>query len=420
MAETRNIVIIGGSNAGLGVAHGFLKHHYQSLKSSDTSVKYQVHVIDPSTHYWWRICAPRAVIATSEMPHDKTFLSIADGFKQYDADAFVLHQAKATSVDTTSRTVSYQSESGSSSTISYYALVIATGSNTPTPLTSLHGSHKKSIAALDVTNKRISTARSIVIGGGGPVGVEIAGEIGEKVNGASGYFAKSNVDGAKVKVTLVTSSDKLLPILSKGQSEKAEKLLARVGVNVIYNTKVEKADISAADAEIIAADGSFVNATGGDKSIVYLSNGKTLEADIYIPAVGATPNTAYLPKDLLNPKGYVKTTSDLRVEAAGPRVYVCGDAQDNTAGGIMSLQAAVPVVVANLASDVAKGGKAKQAVKEKEFTFKLGQTQMVPIGRSKGVASAFGYNLPSFACWAAKGRDYMLGNAKPIVSGAKW
>lgn len=419
MTETRNIVIVGGSNAGLGVAHSFLKHNYASLKTSQPSIKYQVHVIDPSTHYWWRIAAPRAAVSVPDIPHDKTFFDIADGFKSYDKDAFVFHLGKATSVDTNTRKVSIQATSGGEEVIPYHALVIATGSNTPTPLTSLHGSHKKSIAALDGLNKRLPNARSIVIGGGGPVAVEIAGEIGDKLNGAAGWF-KSKPDQPKAKITLVTSSDKLLPVLSKGQSSKAEKFLNRLGVDVIYNTKVEKADISAADAEFLEADGKFVNATGGDKSTVYLSDGQKLEADIYIAAVGAKPNTSFLPKELVNEKGYVKTSKDLRVAAAGPRVYVAGDAQDNTVGGMMSMQNAVPVVAANLAHDLASEGKAQTAAKEKEFTFKLGQTQIVPVGKSKTVVSLFSYNMPSAMGWAIKGRDYMIGNAKPMVSGSKW
>ena len=299
--------MVGGSHSGLGVAHSFLKHTYPILKTSQPSVKYQVHLIEPSTHYWWRIAAPRSIISVTEMPHDKTFLPIADGFKQYEAGSFVFHQAKATSLDTSARSITMKSGvEGSEQTIRYHALVIATGTTTPTPLTSLHGAHTNSISALDEMNKRLLTATTIVIGGGGPVAVETAGEIGEKLNGRAGWF-KSHPDAAKAKITLVTSSDKLLPILPKGYSTKAEKFLNRVGVDVVYGTKVEKADLSDADARYMSADGEFpYGSSGTDKSIVHLSNGGKLTADIYFPAIGTKPNTAFLPKDVLDTKENVK------------------------------------------------------------------------------------------------------------------
>lgn len=423
MSETRNIVVVGGSHAGLGVAHSFLKHNYQSLKTAQPSVSYQVHLIDPSSHYWWRICAPRASVSVSDFPHDKTFFPIADGFKQYPSDAFVFHQGKATSVNIDSRTIAIQlTTSGASETIPYHALVIATGSNTPTPMTSLHGDHHKSEAAIDAMNKRMATAKSVIIGGGGPVAVETAGEFGEKYNGALGWFGSKAEP--EVKITLVTSADKLLPVLSKGQSNKAEKFLNRVGVTVMYNTRVEKADLSSFDTELIdAKNNPMYTSSGGDRSVVHLSNGEKLEADVYVPAIGAVPNTQFLPSDLLTDKGFVKTSKDLRVEGAGPRVYVCGDAANNTAGGMMSLYSAVPVAAANLANDLAEkdGSEAPtRSAKDKQFTFDMKETQMVPVGKSKGVASMMGYSLPSAAAWAIKGRDYMLWGAKPIVSGSKW
>ena len=33
---------------------------------------------------------------------------------------------------------------------------------------------------------------------------------------------------------------------------------------------------------------------------------------------------------------------------------------------------------------------------------------MVPIGKSKDVGAAMGYQLPSFMTWLVKGRDYWL------------
>lgn len=356
--------------------------------------------------------------------NEKTFLPIADGFKQYESEGFVLHQAKATSLDPNARTITFQfMDTEKVQQLPYHSLVIATGSNTPTPLTSLHGSHRTSIQAMEIMNKRLPNAKSVIIAGGGPVGVETAGEIGDKLNGQPGFFG-SRPSAPNVKVTLITSSDKLLPILSLGQSNKAERFLNRVGVEVMYKTRVEKADLSTEDAALIATEGDVPHGEqSGQKTRIYLSNGETMEADIYIPAIGARPNTSFVPKTWLNEKGYVKATKQLRVIEAGPRVYVAGDCGDYTEGGMMSLQNAVPVAATNLTTDLTRDASKevqKKTVKDKDYTFKLGQTQLVPIGKSKAVVSVFGYNMPSAMGWGIKGRDYMVGQAAPMVNGGKW
>ena len=50
----------------------------------------------------------------------------------------------------------------------------------------------------------------------------------------------------------------------------------------------------------------------------------------------------------------------------------------------------------------------------------LKETQMVPVGRSKGVGAIFGWKLPSFMVWLIKGRDYLTGTAPDLVNGDKW
>lgn len=418
MAETRNIVVLGGSTAGLGAAHSFLKHTYPALKAAQPSVKYVVHMVDPSSHYWWRISAPRAMTATAEFPTDKTFLPIADGFKHYEKGVFVFHQAAAKAVDTAARTVTLESSaSKETEKLSYYALVIATGTRTPTPATSVLGDHKKSISALAEIEKRLETATSIVIGGGGPVSVETAGEIGEKLNGAAGWF-KARPSAPKAKVTIVTASDKLLPVLPLGQSTKAEKFLNRVGVDVVYKTRVDKVDLSKADAALLSDSYEAEHtSSGGEKSTVFLSNGEKLTADIFIPAIGVKPNTEFLAKELLNDKGYIKSDTHLRVTGAGEHVYCVGDCGAYTVGGMMSMPPGVTVVTASIAKDL-EGDKSTR--KDQEYTFQLGQSQAVPVGRSKGVGAMKGTSLPSIMVWAIKGRGYLLQYMAKNHNGAAW
>jgi hypothetical protein len=55
MADTRNIVFLGASYAGLAASHYFLKHVYPQLPK-DSKFKYQVLLIDPSAKWVRTLC----------------------------------------------------------------------------------------------------------------------------------------------------------------------------------------------------------------------------------------------------------------------------------------------------------------------------------------------------------------------------
>jgi len=57
------------------------------------------------------------------------------------------------------------------------------------------------------------------------------------------------------------------------------------------------------------------------KTTLTLEDGKTLDADLYIPATGMKPNTSFIHETLLTADSRVDTNaSTLRVDKAGPRV----------------------------------------------------------------------------------------------------
>ncbi len=96
-----------------------------------------------------------------------------DGFKQYTSlkDSIIFHQGEAMRLDTSARTVSIKTHDGNGETLEYYALIIATGIRSPTPLTTLHGDHTISQRALEEMNGKLASAKEIVVGGSGPVAV---------------------------------------------------------------------------------------------------------------------------------------------------------------------------------------------------------------------------------------------------------
>ncbi|QIX02207.1 hypothetical protein AMS68_007724 [Peltaster fructicola] len=391
MAETRNIVVLGASCSGLSAAHYIAKHTLPKLQAVK-NVQYALHIVDPSTHFWWHIGAPREIVSVKQMPHEKYFIPIKDGFKQYTSlqSAIHFHQASATGLDTTARTVTLTAAgAGEPQVIPYYALVIATGVTSPTPLTTLHGEHTKSIAALDAMNTKLASAKEVLISGGGPVAVETAGEIA--------YHLKN------VHTTLVTSGDKLTPVFKKSRAEKVQKMLEKAGVTVVYNAKVESSNEG--------ADG---------KTTVTLSGGKTHVVDVYIPAHGVVPNTDFVSASLKNEKGYIKTNvATLRVDGAGARVYAIGDVSGVDHGGVLKMYSTIPIWGANFNHDIL--GEAKVAtVSEKTYSPKDDETQFVPVGPKGGVAAFNGWGMPSFMVALAKGKDYLAGSIPEFTQGTKW
>lgn len=407
-SNARNIVILGASYSGLSAAHYFLKHVYPSLPSS--AEKYHLYVVDPSTHFYHRIAAPRAAVSFKTMPNSKTFHDIAAGLSQYDSKLYTFIQGKAISMNTAQRTVTLHrtgSSEGKEEILPYHALILATGTKTYDPTLSLQGgSHEDTLNALKDMHKRLEGAGSVIVAGGGPAGVEVAGEIGEHLNGAPGWFAKKPAT-LKATVTLVSGSDKLLPILRPAISKQAEVYLARLGVDVIHNAKMT-------NTEQLASG----------KTKVTLSNGKEMECDVYIPAMGVIPVTEYVPKEFLTEKGYVKTNdATLRVDEAGPRVYAVGDVGSYTRGGVMDIYDAIPVVLTNLKRDLLAADKdpnAKPTGGDRKYKKNTSETQIVPVGLSKGVGAFNGNKLPSVMVYMIKGRDYLSGAAVEIISGSKW
>jgi len=168
----KRIVILGASFAGVSTAHRILK---QAGKNGATV---NVTLVSPNSHFYWNIAVPRALIP-GQIPDEKIFQSIADGFKQYAAGQFEFIVASAKSLDVENKKVELEVLGGAGSeTLDYDFLVLATGTHTKeeTPF--------KTITSTEATKERLHSlqaevkkAKTIVLAGAGPTGVEIAGEL---------------------------------------------------------------------------------------------------------------------------------------------------------------------------------------------------------------------------------------------------
>lgn len=409
MADQKNIVILGSSYAGFNVAHYLLRHAISKLADP---ASYKIVLVSPSSTYYCRPASPRALITASAFPQEDLFKPIEPCFSRYPAENFQFVHGKAMKWDTDARTVVVELMDGKGTeTLTYYSLLVGTGSSTPSPMMGVHDGDAALKKSWEAFRSVLPSAKHIVIAGGGPTGIETAAELGEHLNGKPGWFAGPN-KSPKVQITVVTAGDHVLPYLRSSIADKAEPLLARVGVNVVKGVKVES--VSPPDA---GYKGNVAS-----KATVTLANGKTIDADLYIPSTGYMPNTSFVPPQLLASDGRIKTDSaTLRVPGAGERVYALGDCSDYARQAIHLLLEAIPIASNNMKRDLFLAeGQDKLAPAEKQYKEDTRATHLVPIGLSGGVGSAMGHGLPGFVITMIKGKHYWLNTMPKIWSGEQW
>ncbi|RVX67138.1 hypothetical protein B0A52_08572 [Exophiala mesophila] len=411
MANSRKyIVVIGGSYGGVSVAHYLLKHALPQLPATES---YQLVMVSTASKILCRPACPRALISDAMFNQDKLFVDIVEVFKQYPDNSFRFVQGTAIKLDHTERRLLIQLADGVEESINFHALVIATGASTPSPLLGLHGSEDSLKASWRTFRQSLPNAKSIVVGGGGPAGVETAGELGEFLNGRAGWFS-SALNNPKVAITLITAGPRILPVLRAHLADEAEKYLSKVGVTVIKNTRIESISPMGAGTDNVSSNAELT-----------LQGGGTIKADLYIPATGTRPNTSFIDKSLLAADGRVVTNaSTLRVNQAGERIYAIGDAGSYSRPAVHMILDAVPVLCANVKADLLRASSqtGNTAVNIQDRTFKedTRESQLVPIGKTKGVGAMMGYRLPSFLVWLVKGRDYWLWTTSRLWSGKQW
>lgn len=172
-----DIVVVGANIAGIGTAHYLLKHTIPALEAQNHSTTYKLTLISPSTHFFWKIAAPRVLASPDLIPISKTFVPIADGFKTYSPEKFALVLGTATALDEDRKTLTIAPLPPSTTTsVSYSTIIIATGTTSTSALWTLHGSHEESVTAFQKMHKALPAAATILIAGGGPAGVETAGD----------------------------------------------------------------------------------------------------------------------------------------------------------------------------------------------------------------------------------------------------
>jgi len=400
-----NILVLGGSYAGLSTVHQLLTNLLPDLRTSDMgNLHYKVYLVSPSTHLYWNICAPRAIISAALLPLSAAFHELAPALRRYPRSDFQFILGTATHLDTRACSVTIDCRAAPSTLadpdpadddaaayayayteqmrLDYHALVIATGSTAHSPLLSLRGPHTATVAALTDFHARLATAETVLVAGAGCTGVEVAGQLAHFCNRSSGggggaldasatgaarptnlwsaLTRKPVVNPNAKKIVLVTRSARLLPHLQPRVGERAERQLRNMGVRIITGVEVSASTVD--------------DATG--RTTLHLANGTTLGGDLYIPCTGVTANS-YLAGapggPLVRPDGAIRTVggpdaSTLRVAVppallpearpeehagrAAARVYAIGDVADYSHRRVMDVTYALPILMRNLGNDL--------------------------------------------------------------------
>jgi len=394
MSAPHTIVVIGASYGGLPVAHALLK---DVLPTSGKD--YKLVLINPSEEFYWKVGAPRAITRPEMLPLDKALLNFLPTFQKY-GDKFQFIKGKVTAIEPTSRTV----DVNTGDKVHYDQVVIASGTYFDNDLWSTARGTDALKQEVHELHSKLPGAQSIVIAGGGPCGVETAGELGEAY-------------GGKKEIILFSGSDRLLNRThNQSPSKLSQQMLEKMGVTVTHNVQVKS------------------TAKEGDKMVLTLSNGETKTVDVYIGAVGDKPNNSFVPKEWLDEKGRVKTDANtLRVNVPGVTgVYCVGSVASYSDGSILDTKLGYSAAVESVKLDLKGESKshADSALERKaniytdagprtKKIYKKIQSEMlfVPVGSQQGVGLAFGWKLPSFMIKMAKAKDYMIGNAPKLIEG---
>lgn len=428
--KNHEIVVLGGNFGGLGAAHYLLRHVLPVLEKHDNTRIFHITLVTPNTRFYFKPASPRSAIQPDLCAESKLWRPLADAFEKYPASRVRLVQAFAIGIDTSARTVTVQQAPSTlgteQQTIAYDSLIISTGTTSSSALWSLHRDENLTSEAFKAVQTSLPKAQNILIAGGGPLGVEAAGEI------ASAY--------PNAKVTLLSGDSRLLYRLKRDTSQRAQNYLEKkLGVVVVHNVRVDSKFKKPSESEMAVQ--------------IPLSDGSTHLADLYIDATGGVPNSQFLPRDWLDETGrvitkgtYFRVRGSRNGDAQAEGIYALGDIVAGSSNTIMELDAMVPVLCSALGLEIAArynlpvstaarntgllqsllaalpwigSGAGAGVLKQKEFK-PMKDTIIIPIGTDGGVGQIFGWQAPSWLVKMAKAKTYFVEMVDPIVSGEKW
>lgn len=244
------------------------------LKKLDTE-NYNVIVVSPRNYFLFTPLLPSCTTGTVE---HRSIMEPIRSVLRHKKAAVKFYEAEATHIDPVNKTVSIDDNSeikGTSSTtqVSYDKLVIAVGAENATfgiPGVKEHSCFLKEIGDAQKIRKQImdcvETATfkgqtdeererllHMVVVGGGPTGVEFAGELQDFFEEDIRKWVPEIAD--KFKVTLIEALPNVLPMFSKQLIEYTEQTFKEEKITIKTKTAVKKVTDKTVEAEFTGPDG---------------------------------------------------------------------------------------------------------------------------------------------------------------------
>jgi NADH dehydrogenase len=239
---------------------------------------------------------------------------------------------------------------------------------------------------------------TIVLVGGGPTGVEMAGAIAELARKALAHNFR-NIDPASARIVLVEAMPKILGAFPESLAKKAQQALQRLGVEVKTNAPVEQID---------------------SEGVVIAGERLTASTVIWTAGVAASPAGRWLGAEV-DRAGRVKVNADLSLPGH-PNVFVIGDTATLSQGG-KPLPGVAPVAmqegdyVASVIADRVEGKEHPEP-----FVYH-NKGNLATIGRSSGIADLGWlriWGFPAWFLWLAVHIFFLIGFRNRLLVLIQW
>jgi NADH dehydrogenase len=385
----KHAVVIGAGFGGLACA--------KKLRKSDS---YSVTLIDRNPY---QLFSPLLYqVATASLPEDDIAFPVRTAYKDVQ---FV--RAEVTNVDATKKELTLSN----GKTISYDDLILAVGSEGTTfgiPGVAENAFQMKSVGdAREIRHSLLSAYESVedglspleslnvVIVGGGPTGVELAGAVKElqrEINREFEHIAP------KATVTLLEAGPRLLPTFHPQSSKYTLKTLTKMGVHV----QVDAAVIEATPQSLRLKDGSEIFA--GTR--------------IWAAGVVAPPHWKFLGET--DRGNRIKVNSHLQISDS---IWIVGDVASFPDSDGRPLPMVAPVAIQQ-GKHVARQIQRREASKPLEIFKYRDKGQMATIGRRKAVVEMRSWlrfqGSLAWLTWLALHLAYLSGGRNRTSIFADW
>ena len=241
------------------------------------------------------------------------------------------------------------------------------------------------------------TRLHIVLVGGGPTGVELAGALAELVRGP---LKNDQAHAAKhIDITLIEAGPRLLPMFDDSLSQKTKEELESLGVTVLCNTSVKEVE----------------------SRKIHLGGGEVIASEITIWAAGVkgSPDMDYLNIPKVSNRVDVDETLQVRYY---PHIWAVGDISGAKGEDGKFLPMIAPVAMQQgrfVADQILRFEKGSTPLK---FVYK-DKGSMATIGRNKAVVQVKKIKFSGFIAWSAwlfLHLFYLMGGRNRIGTIADW